>query len=85
MSDPTQCAYAPPGEYMKDHSFVYNDGWYHSFNISGTQGCYHGYYGKWYRTGAVGKRDYWKLGFTEIEGVEEGAFRIVKPSCVSGG
>jgi hypothetical protein len=43
--DPTQCAYAPPGEYIKDHSFVYHDGWYHFFSISGTQGYYHGYNG----------------------------------------
>ena len=45
MPDPTQCDYAPPGEYMKDHSFVYHDGWWHLFNISGTAGYYHGYNG----------------------------------------
>ena len=45
MPDPTQCSYAPPGEYMKDHSFVYHDGWWHLFNISGTAGYYHGYNG----------------------------------------
>ncbi|MBD3240568.1 MAG: family 43 glycosylhydrolase [Chitinivibrionales bacterium] len=45
MTSPTQCAYAPPGEYMKDHSFVLHDGWYHLFNISGTAGYYHGYTG----------------------------------------
>ncbi len=45
MSDPTRCAYAPPGEYMKDHSFVFHDGWWHLFNISGTAGYYHGYNG----------------------------------------
>lgn len=45
MPSPTQCAYAPPGEYMKDHSFVRHDGWYHLFNISGTAGYYHGYNG----------------------------------------
>ena len=43
--DPTQCAYAPPGEYIKDHSFLYHDGWWHFFSISGTQGFYHGYNG----------------------------------------
>lgn len=44
-SDPTQCDYVPPGEYMKDHSIVELDGWYHLFNISGTAGYYHGYNG----------------------------------------
>jgi glycosyl hydrolase family 43 len=43
--NPTQCEYAPPGEYMKDHSFVRKDGWWHLFNISGTAGYYHGYNG----------------------------------------
>ena len=42
---PVDCNYAPPGEYMKDHSFVYHDGWYHLYNISGTAGYYHGYTG----------------------------------------
>ena len=45
MPDPTQCDYAPPGEYMKDHSLVCHDGWWHLFNISGTAGYYHGYNG----------------------------------------
>jgi hypothetical protein len=45
MTDPTRCAYAPPGEYMKDHSFVKHDGWWHLYNISGTAGYYHGYNG----------------------------------------
>jgi hypothetical protein len=43
--DLTDCDYAPPGEYIKDHSFVFKDGWYHLFSISGTQGYYHGYNG----------------------------------------
>jgi hypothetical protein len=43
--DPTQCSYAPPGEYIKDHSFIYHDGWWHFFSISGTRGYYHGYNG----------------------------------------
>ncbi len=41
-ADPTQCNYAPDGEYIKDHSFVFHDGWYHLFGISGTEGYYHG-------------------------------------------
>lgn len=45
MADPTDCAYAPPGEYMKDHSIIGKDGWFHLFNISGTAGYYHGYNG----------------------------------------
>lgn len=43
--NPVNCDYAPPGEYIKDHSFVYHDGWWHLFSISGTQGYYHGYNG----------------------------------------
>jgi hypothetical protein len=45
MADPTECDYAPPGEYMKDHSLVFHDGWWHLFSISGTAGYYHGYNG----------------------------------------
>ena len=41
-SDPTLCDYAPEGEYIKDHSIVFHDGWYHLFSISGTKGYYHG-------------------------------------------
>ncbi|MDD6211473.1 MAG: family 43 glycosylhydrolase [Bacteroidales bacterium] len=41
-SDPTACDYAPAGEYIKDHSIIYHDGWYHLFSISGTAGYYHG-------------------------------------------
>jgi hypothetical protein len=44
-TDPTKCAYAPPGEYIKDHSFLFHDGWWHFFSISGTAGYYHGYNG----------------------------------------
>ena len=43
--DPTECKYAPPGEYIKDHSFIFHEGWWHFFSISGTQGYYHGYNG----------------------------------------
>jgi hypothetical protein len=43
--DPTTCAYAPPGEYIKDHTLLFQDGWWHLFSISGTQGYYHGYNG----------------------------------------
>jgi hypothetical protein len=39
--------------------------------------------GKWYRSGVFGKRDYWKLGFTEISWEKDGAFRIVKPSVLA--
>lgn len=39
------CAYAPPGEYIKDHTLLYHDGWWHLFSISGTAGYYHGYNG----------------------------------------
>ena len=43
--DLTQCQYAPPGEYVKDHTFIFNDGWWHLYSISGTAGYYHGYNG----------------------------------------
>jgi hypothetical protein len=43
--DPVECQYAPPGEYIKDHSFLFYDGWWHFFSISGTRGYYHGYNG----------------------------------------
>ncbi|MDD2381609.1 MAG: family 43 glycosylhydrolase [Mariniphaga sp.] len=43
--NPTTCNYAPPGEYIKDHTLVFHDGWWHLFAISGTQGYYHGYNG----------------------------------------
>jgi hypothetical protein len=33
---PTDCQYAPPGEYVKDHTFVYHEGWWHFYSISGT-------------------------------------------------
>jgi len=42
---PTECSYAPPGEYIKDHTIIFHDGWWHLFSISGTQGYYHGYNG----------------------------------------
>lgn len=45
ITDPTDCDYAPSGEYIKDHSFVFHDGWVHFFSISGTKGYYHGYNG----------------------------------------
>ena len=44
-SDPTQCSYAPLGEYVLDHSILFHDGWYHLFAISGTEGYFHGYNG----------------------------------------
>lgn len=43
--NPANCDYAPPGEYIKDHTLVFHDGWWHLFSISGTQGYYHGYNG----------------------------------------
>lgn len=45
MTDPIHCAYSPPEEYIKDHSFLFFDGWWHFFSISGTEGYYHGYNG----------------------------------------
>ena len=35
---PVQCDYAPPGEYIKDHTLVFHDGWWHLYSISGTAG-----------------------------------------------
>ena len=37
-ADPTQCRYAPAGEYVKDHTFVRRDGWWHMYSISGQAG-----------------------------------------------
>ena len=37
--------------------------------------------GRWYRSGTIGRRDYWRLGFTEVEWAEDGEFRIVRPSA----
>jgi hypothetical protein len=42
---PVSCNYAPPGEYVKDHTLVFHDGWWHLYSISGTAGYYHGYTG----------------------------------------
>jgi len=42
---PTECQYAPPGEYIKDHSLLFHDGWWHLYSISGTAGYHHGYTG----------------------------------------
>jgi hypothetical protein len=45
VRSPVQCQYAPCGEYIKDHTIIFHDGWYHFFSISGTEGFYHGYTG----------------------------------------
>ena len=45
MYHPNHCNYAPPGEYVKDHTLVYRDGWWHLFSISGTRGYSHLYSG----------------------------------------
>jgi hypothetical protein len=45
MTDPTECSYAPPGEYIKDHTLIFHDGWWHLFSISGTEGYYHAFTG----------------------------------------
>lgn len=38
---------------------------------------------RWYRSGTMGERDHWRLGFTEIAWDEEGAFHIVQPSRIT--
>lgn len=43
--NPVDCAYAPPGEYVKDHTFVFHEGWWHVFSISGIEGFCHAYNG----------------------------------------
>ncbi len=45
LISPTHCAYAPAGEYIKDHSFVFHEGWWHLFSISGIEGFCHAYTG----------------------------------------
>jgi hypothetical protein len=29
MTSPTECSSAPPGEYIKDHTLLFHDGWWH--------------------------------------------------------
>jgi sucrose-6-phosphate hydrolase SacC (GH32 family) len=41
MTSPVNCSYAPPGEYIKDHTLLFHDGWWHLYSISGIQGYYH--------------------------------------------
>lgn len=45
MSSPVSCNYSPPGEYIKDHTLVHQDGWWHLFSISGVKGLSHLYNG----------------------------------------
>jgi hypothetical protein len=45
MVDPTQCRYAPPGEYIKDHTLFFHEGWWHLYSISGIEGYYHAFTG----------------------------------------
>jgi sucrose-6-phosphate hydrolase SacC (GH32 family) len=45
MPSPVQCHYAPPGEYVKDHTIVWHDHLWHLYSISGTQGYSHLYSG----------------------------------------
>jgi sucrose-6-phosphate hydrolase SacC (GH32 family) len=45
MPSPIQCNYAPPGEYIKDHTLVYHDSRWHLFSISGVRGYSHLYNG----------------------------------------
>lgn len=45
MLSPVYCNYAPPGEYVKDHTLLYHDGWWHLLSISGTRGYSHLYSG----------------------------------------
>lgn len=39
------CNYSPPGEYIKDHTLLYDKGWWHLFSISGVKGYSHLYNG----------------------------------------
>ena len=41
MISPIECSYAPPGEFIKDHTLLFHDGWWHLFSISGIEGYYH--------------------------------------------
>jgi hypothetical protein len=45
MFSPTECRFAPPGEYVKDHTLIHHDDWWHLFSISGTAGYFWGYPG----------------------------------------
>ena len=41
MISPIECSYAPPGEFIKDHTLLFHDGWWHLFSISGVEGYWH--------------------------------------------
>ena len=41
MISPTLCTFAPPGEYIKDHTLFFRDGYWHLLSISGVQGYSH--------------------------------------------
>lgn len=41
MISPTLCSYAPSGEYIKDHTLIYHDNWWHLFSVSGARGYCH--------------------------------------------
>ena len=45
MLSPVLCNYAPPGEYIKDHTLIFHDGFWHLYSISGTKGYSHLYNG----------------------------------------
>lgn len=45
MKSPILCNYSPPGEYIKDHTLVFSEGWWHLFSISGLTGYSHLYNG----------------------------------------
>jgi len=45
MSSPILCNYAPAGEYIKDHTLVFHQGYWHLYSISGTRGFSHLYNG----------------------------------------
>lgn len=73
-----------PTDFLKNEAKLYNLDFHGKTMDIGFAGEIVESDGKWYRSGVIGPLDRWQLGFTEIEWVPEGAFRIVKPSVLSG-
>jgi predicted GH43/DUF377 family glycosyl hydrolase len=88
---PAYCSYAPPGEYIKDHTIIEHDGWYHLYSISGTAGYCHAYTGNEETISWSVSRDlvHWELrGHVLHASLRNGTFdqhEIWAPYCVRAG
>ncbi len=73
-----------PTDFLKSDAHLYDVNFHGAASDLGFAGEIIQSDGKWYRSGVIGPVDRWKLALTEIEWVPDGAFRIVKPSVLSG-